>query len=35
MALVRTYPSDRLVVERTAEPWTKKKPMPNEGPTLI
>ena len=25
MALVRKYPSDRLTVERTAEPWFKKR----------
>ncbi len=25
MALVRKYPADRLTVERTADPWFKKK----------
>jgi putative SOS response-associated peptidase YedK len=33
MALVRKYPADRLVVDRTDEPWFKRKV--SEGPTLI
>ncbi len=32
MALVTQYPADRLVVERTPEPWIRKK---QEGATLI
>jgi len=35
MALVRKYPADRLVVDRTDEPWFKRKEKPVEGPTLI
>jgi putative SOS response-associated peptidase YedK len=35
MALVRKYPADRLVVDRTAEPWFKAKPKAPEGPTLM
>lgn len=33
MTLVRKYPADRLVVDRTSEPWKKAKSV--EGPTLI
>lgn len=35
MALVRKYPAGRLVVERTAEPWFRKKAAAPEGPKLI
>lgn len=35
MALVTQYPADRLVVDRTAEPWFKARAKPVEGPRLI
>lgn len=36
MALVTQYPADRLLVDRTAEPWTAPRPpKPNAQPGLI
>lgn len=35
MELVRKYPADQLVVERSDVPWFKPRSKPVEGPTLI
>jgi putative SOS response-associated peptidase YedK len=35
MALVRKYPADRLIVDRTDVPWFKPRSKQTEGPTLI
>jgi putative SOS response-associated peptidase YedK len=35
MGLVRQYPADRLVVDRTAEPWFKAKAKPVESSKMI
>lgn len=35
MKLVRKYPADRLTVDRTAEPWTRRSPKTTEGPTML
>lgn len=35
ISLVRQYPASRLVVDRTAEPWSKAKPSASDTPSLL
>lgn len=35
ISLVRQYPASRLVVDRTAEPWSKAKPRASDTPSLL